>query len=266
MTSHYAVLGNPVAHSLSPDIHAFFAKNTHEDLEYGRVLVPKGEFAKTADAFFEHCDGCNITVPCKGDAFKYADELTPWAQAAGAVNTLKKLDGGKILGDNTDGRGLAADLKRLGIKVAGARLLIIGAGGAARGILKPLAEEKPAVITIANRTFEKAQDLAAAFPGIAAAARLGEARGPFDLIINASSSSLKGVLPAVDESVYQGCGCAYDLMYRPDGHTLFSDHAKEAGAARAYDGFGMLIMQAALSFALWRGIMPDAELACRHFR
>ena len=160
MTDKYLVFGNPIAHSMSPDLHTFFADSTNQDLVYDRELVEDGCFNLQADRFFDNGGrGCNITVPCKLDAYNYADTLSEYAKAAGAVNTLKKMEDGTIYGDNTDGRGLVYDLKRLGCVLKGAKVLIIGAGGATQGILKPILEEEPESITIANRTFEKAQKL-----------------------------------------------------------------------------------------------------------
>jgi shikimate dehydrogenase len=265
MTSRYAVLGNPVSHSLSPDIHAYFANGLGDDISYGRILVPEGGFAKTAADFFKEGSGCNVTVPCKGDAFRFAAELSPYAKTAQAVNTLKRMDDGSIYGDNTDGRGFAADLKFKGIAVNGARILILGAGGAARGILKPLCDEDPASITVANRTFSKAQDLQKLFGGPVQAAELSKVRGGYDIVVNATSASLSGKVPDVDRAVLADSGCACDLMYRPGGHTVFTDFAAECGCPRTFDGLGMLVMQAALSYELWRGRMPDYAGAYRHF-
>lgn len=265
MTSRYAVLGNPVAHSLSPDIHAFFAKGLSDDIEYGRILVPEGRFEVTAREFFRTGSGCNITVPCKGEAFKLADSLSDFARTAQAVNTLKLMDDGSLYGDNTDGRGLAADLKAKGIAIRGASLLILGAGGAARGILKPLIDEDPASIVVANRTYEKARALEDLLGGPVRAMELSKVKGGFGIVINATSASLAGAVPAVDREVLAQSACACDLMYRPGGHTVFTDFAAQCGCKRAFDGLGMLVMQAALSYQLWRGVMPDYEGAFRHF-
>ena len=261
---HYAVFGNPIAHSMSPKIHTYFAKQTGESMDYTTVLVPAGEFCKTADEFFKNAKGCNITVPCKLDAFKYADELTPEAQAAGAVNTLKKLSDGKVIGHNTDGLGLVADLKRQQVLLKDARILILGAGGAARGIIKPLLAEKPSSMTVVNRTIDKAADLAQCF-GIGHSSYT-ELSGNYDVIINATSSSLSASLPPLDCNILSQAYAVYDLMYSKDGTTIFTQKARELGCQVVSDGFGMLIMQAACSFSFWRGVEVDAEDAMRHFR
>lgn len=266
MTDSYVVMGNPIAHSLSPKIHAFFAQRAGEDIDYQPLLVPDGAFVSTADKFFKFGRGCNITVPCKLDAYTYADKLTPYAEAAGAVNTLKKLEDGSILGDNTDGRGLVADLKRQHVALQNARILVIGAGGAARGIIKPLADEQPQEIVICNRTQTKAVALAARFGGVVRAESVQSLKAGFDVVLNASSTSLKGTLPPLADEILAEASFAYDLMYSPEGHTLFTDHAKKLGCKAVSDGLGMLIMQAALSYQLWRGVMPDYEATIDAFR
>lgn len=267
MTDRYAVFGNPIAHSMSPQIHAYFASLCGDDLEYGTVLVPAGEFAKQCDSFFSHGGrGCNVTVPCKLDACAYADELTPYAQSAGAVNTLKLQNDGKILGDNTDGRGFIADLKRLKLYPEGKRILLIGAGGAAKGIMHPLLEEKPAAVTVVNRNMDKAVELAKAYGKEVTVCRYDELKAEYDLVINATSSSLNGALPPLEDEVLRAASAAYDLMYKKDGVTTFTQHAIELGVTDCHDGFGMLIMQAALSYELWRGVRPDAGKAIAHFR
>ncbi len=264
MTDRYAVFGNPIAHSLSPKIHAFFARDTGDELSYEPILVPEGRFADTAHEFFCDGKGCNVTVPCKLDAYAFADVLTPYAEAAGAVNTLKKLEDGRIEGDNTDGRGLTADLKRLGVKLKGAKVLVMGAGGAARGIIRPLQDENTALITIVNRTIEKAKKLAEHF-GVTACSYEGLS-AEYDVIINATSTSLNGTLPPLADEIFRKAFFAYDLMYKPDGETVFTKKAFENGCTGVADGFGMLIMQAALSFELWRGVKPDVIKAINYFR
>ncbi|WP_406020724.1 shikimate dehydrogenase [Succinivibrio sp.] len=252
MTDRYAVFGNPIAHSLSPQIHSYFATQTKQDLVYDRVLVPEGEFKATADKFFADggC-GCNVTVPCKLDAYSYADTLTEYAKAAGAVNTLKKLPDGSVLGDNTDGRGLVLDLLRTNCPLKGSRILIVGAGGAARGILKPIVEQLPQSVTIVNRTLAKAKNLASLYEGVEAT-DYSNLDGYFDVIINATSTSLEGKLPAISDSIYKNASFAYDLMYRKNENTVFVQKALDCGVKQVYDGFGMLVGQAILSFELWR--------------
>lgn len=266
MTDHYAVLGNPVAHSMSPAIHAFFAANLGDDISYDRLLVEEGNFDATASGFLANGRGCNVTVPCKGDAFRFADTLSEYAKTALAVNTLKKLDDGRIYGDNTDGRGFVADLKFKGVSLNGARVLILGAGGAARGILKPVLDEKPGEVVIANRTLSKAQELQKLFGSVVKAQSTETVRDGFDLVINATSASLSGSLPAIDPGVLSRSRRACDLMYSQNGETIFTEFARKQGCPEIFDGFGMLIMQAALSYELWRGRMPDFEVALKHFR
>lgn len=252
MTDRYAVLGNPIAHSLSPQIHSYFANQTKQDLVYDRVLVPDGEFKATANKFFlEGGCGCNVTVPCKLDAYSYADTLTDYAKAAGAVNTLKKLPDGKILGDNTDGRGLVLDLLRTNCPLKGSRILIIGAGGAARGILKPIVEQLPKSVTIVNRTLAKAQELASLYE-LVDATEFSSLDDDYDVIINATSTSLEGKLPSISDSVYKNALYVYDLMYKKNENTIFVQKALDCGVKQVHDGFGMLVGQAILSFELWR--------------
>ena len=262
----YAVLGNPVSHSMSPLLHKFFAETTNEELTYEAILVENGEFEKTLDDFFAHGGkGCNITVPCKLDAYKYADTLTVYAQKARAVNTLKLCPDNTVIGDNTDGRGLVADLMRLQAEIKAGNILIIGAGGAAQGIIQPLLNEEPKLVTVANRTFEKAQKLADDYDERVEASSFDALDNHYDLIINATSSSLKGELPKISPDIIRGASLVYDLMYSKDGSTVFTRKAMELGVGRAYDGFGMLVGQAILSFELWRGVRPDFEKALKKF-
>lgn len=277
MTAHYAVFGNPIAHSLSPQIHTFFAAQTKQDLDYGAKLVEPGSFHTVIQEFFDpQCgngSGCNITVPCKLDAYNFASELSSYAEAAGAVNTLQRLEDGRVLGDNTDGRGLVLDLQRLSLHLAGRRVLIVGAGGAARGIILPLLEQRVEELTIVNRTAQKAFELCQLFErrlpedfsGTLNATTLEGVKGAYDLIINATSLSLKGQgLPLQDEVIAQS-GAVYDLMYKLNENTATQAQARALGVKKAYGGFGMLLMQAALSFELWRGVLPDVDAALEHF-
>lgn len=264
MSDKYAVLGNPVTHSRSPQIHHAFAAQTGADIDYDRILVPANRFAETAQAFIAAGGtGFNITVPCKEDAYRFADRLTPRALRAKAVNTIALCDNGVILGDNTDGAGLVKDIiANLGWPIGGQRVLILGAGGAVRGVLEPLLSLQPATIVLANRTAAKASMLAAEF------ADLGTIRGgsydelstatPFDLIINGTSASLVGALPPIPvELVSPGC-CCYDMMYGAQP-TVFMLWANSHGARHVADGLGMLVEQAAEAFALWRGTEPDTR-------
>jgi shikimate dehydrogenase len=259
MTNRYAVIGNPVAHSLSPRIHGEFARQTRQDLEYGTILAPIGEFAATVDRFRAAGGrGLNVTVPFKLDAFAYATSLTERARSARAVNTLK-FDDRAILGDNTDGAGIVADIARLGISLRGTRILLMGAGGAARGVVQPLLAEKPALLAIANRTVERARDLAQrwrAHDVVRGGAYDDFKAERFDVVINATSASLHGEVPALPAHALAGTALAYDMVYG-DRPTPFLVAAKAQGALRLADGLGMLVAQAAESFCLWRGVRPD---------
>jgi len=260
--ARYAVIGNPVAHSKSPWIHARFAEQTGQHLSYDAICAPVDGFAAQVADFFAHGGGgLNVTVPFKLQAFELAHAgLSPRALAAGAVNTLWMADG-RLHGCNTDGVGLIGDLRRLGTRLAGARVLLAGAGGAARGILLPLIEAGCAHITIANRTPERARELAAAFPAGRAVLQGGgyadlPADGRWDLVVNATASSLEDQAPPLPAGAYAAGALAYDLMYaaRP---TAFLRQAAADGAAKAADGLGMLVGQAAESFFIWRGVRPD---------
>ena len=261
---HYAVVGNPIAHSKSPWIHAAFARQTGQALVYEALLAPLDDFAGTVVRFgAEGGRGLNVTVPFKLEAFALADRRTPRAEAAGAVNTLAfGADG--ILGDNTDGAGLVRDLAiNLGCPLAGRRILLLGAGGATRGVLLPLLDSAPARLCIANRTAHKAVELAQGFAAHASTTRIDGygfealAGERFDLVINATAASLSGELPPLPPGLYADGALAYDMMYGR-GQTPFLRAALADGAARAADGLGMLVEQAAESFALWRGVRPDS--------
>ena len=201
----YAVFGNPIAHSRSPFIHSFFADETGEDISYEKILAPLDGFREAVRKFFsEGGRGCNVTVPFKEEAFAMCECLSPRAEAAGAVNTLIFRDGA-ISGDNTDGAGFIADLKSQGVRIEGARVLLIGAGGASRGILFPLEAERPASLFIANRTASKAEALAAKCRSVSVSAGTpADADGAYNLVINATSSSLQGKLPGVPDSALKG--------------------------------------------------------------
>jgi shikimate dehydrogenase len=259
----YGVVGHPVAHSLSPLIHHAFAEATRQSMSYDRYDVAPENFERDVSAFFENGGrGLNVTVPHKERAAAWADELTPRARRAGAVNTLIKLEDGRVRGDNTDGAGLMADLSRLGVAVTGRRLLILGAGGATRGILGPLQECSPAEIVIANRTAERARDLVGGqgcgYDQLGAFLN----RGDFDLVIHATPLGLSGGLPEVDSRIISPRTFAYDLGYgKPD--TPFIGWARECGAAGVAQGLGMLVEQAAESFRIWRGVGPDTAAVHR---
>ena len=256
----YAVIGHPVAHSRSPRIHALFAAQTGQSLVYERIDATPAEFAAvTRDFFARGGRGLNVTLPHKEAARALCGRLTPRAERAGAVNTLMAEAGGTLLGDNTDGAGLVRDLEvNLGLAVAGRRLLLLGAGGAVRGVLGPLLELGPAEIVIANRTPERALQLAAEFAGAAPIRGCGlDTPGAgFDLIINGTSASLAGELPALPRGVVQPDALCYDMAYGRED-TVFVRWARAQGAARAVMGLGMLVEQAAESFLLWRGVRPE---------
>ena len=261
----YAVFGSPIKHSKSPRIHQFFAKQTHQDLEYRAVLVPAEPFEQEVNDFFAQGGrGLNCTVPLKELAWAYADKKTERAELSKAVNTLALQDDGSILGDNTDGIGLVTDLKKNNaIQLKGKRVLILGAGGASRGIIGPIQDELPESITVANRTIGKALNLATEFAhkGAISACGYADLAGlSFDLIINATSASLSDDLPPLVEGLLKEQGSCYDLAYANEP-TAFVRWANEQGALKSLDGLGMLIEQAAEAFYLWRGVRPtSAEL------
>jgi shikimate dehydrogenase len=260
MTDQYAVYGNPINHSKSPVIHRQFAEQTGQDLHYAKQLVAEDEFVKTAHAFFaKGGKGLNVTVPFKIEAFQFAQQLTPRAKRAGAVNTLALQADGKILGDNTDGIGMVHDMHNLGWELQGKRILVLGAGGAVRGILQPVLAEQPANVVIVNRTASKAEELAAHFHdlGNVQANTFEQLNGEqFDIIINGTSASLRGDLPSLPANILNPNACCYDLMYGAEP-TVFMHWAKQNGAVNIADGLGMLIGQAAEAFYVWRHIRPE---------
>ncbi|TDO08613.1 MULTISPECIES: shikimate dehydrogenase [Halomonas] len=258
MTDRYCVFGHPVGHSKSPAIHAAFAAQTGDNIEYTAIEAPLDDFAGAWRRFVaEGGRGANVTVPFKEAAFELCDTLSERARRAGAVNTL--ILGGNALtyGDTTDGVGLVRDLKRHGVELTGARILVLGAGGAVRGVLEPLLSEEPVSLFVANRTAAKAEALAADFCelGTIAGGGFEAVEGPYELIINGTSASLAGDLPPLPEALFNDGGIAYDMMYASEP-TLFLRWAAERGAA-TIDGLGMLVEQAAESFFQWRGRRPD---------
>ncbi len=260
MTDLYAVIGNPIQHSKSPEIHAAFAQQTRQDVRYQRVLGDLEEFEADVQEFVAAGGrGLNVTVPFKERAFRLADMSSARARDAGAVNTLVVRHGG-LFGDNTDGIGLVRDLGRNhGFSFAGARVLLLGAGGAARGVLRPLLAEGPAQLVVANRTAAKAHALIATVAAGDAllGCGLGELTGQrFDLIINATAAGLDAKVPQIPADCLADEGWTYDMVYASQS-TAFVDWGQARGAARALDGLGMLVEQAAESFRLWRGVLPD---------
>jgi shikimate dehydrogenase len=261
----YAVIGNPIAHSKSPAIHAQFAQQTGEHMVYERVLAPVDGFVAAVREFVDAGGrGMNVTVPFKLDAHALADRLSPRAAAAGAVNTLR-FDADGIFGDNTDGFGLVRDIEvNLGVPLAGARVLLLGAGGAARGAVLPMLQRGPRELTIVNRTAAKAEALLAQFAEAARdAGCMLTGGGPqaierraYDVVVNATAGSLDAALPECDDRAFGENTLAYDMMYGAQP-TVFMRHAQSLGA-RAADGLGMLVEQAAESFYVWRGVRPDS--------
>lgn len=265
----YAVMGNPIKHSKSPQIHSLFASQTNQSIKYTAIQVDTGGFKQAVGNFAAHKGkGLNITVPFKEEAWALVDERSERAERAGAINTIKLIDG-KLFGDNTDGIGLVNDLKNnYKIELSGKRILVMGAGGAARGVLAPLLSEKPKNIVIVNRTQSKAKDLAAHFNTLGSISGCGYedlANGDltddnlsgqqFDIIINATAASLQGELPPLPDNLVAVDGCCYDMMYGQI--TPFMQWAEAQGVAIIADGLGMLVEQAAESFYIWRGVRPD---------
>jgi len=270
MVDRYAVIGNPIEHSRSPQIHAAFAEQCGEQLTYQRILGHSDRFAIEVHNFLSTGGrGLNVTVPFKGQAFDLADEHSARASTAGAVNTLIRLADGHLRGDNTDGAGLVRDLTHNHqLQLSGLRILLLGAGGAARGVLLPLLEQQPAQLTIANRTAERAQQMAAdtALPGVVSGCALGQLNGrQFDLVINATAASLHGELPAIPDHLLTPGGCCYDMMYASEP-TAFVRWGEAQRAALALDGLGMLVEQAAESFYLWRGVRPGTATVIAQLR
>ncbi|RTE65456.1 shikimate dehydrogenase [Amphritea opalescens] len=272
MTDRYAVFGNPIKHSKSPLIHKVFAQQTHQDLEYHSVLVPEDGFDVAVDNFLSPGSdgkGLNITVPFKEQAWQKAECHSERAKLAGAVNTLYRNAAGQLCGDNTDGLGLVADITRNnGGEIRGKDVLILGAGGAVRGVLEPILALQPARLVIANRTVARAEVLAELFHDVGAieVSSFAELEGQqFDLVINGTAASLQGEVPPLpDDLLREGAWC-YDMMYGAD-MTPFNRWAEAHGAARIMDGLGMLVEQAAESFSIWRGVRPDTSELIQELR
>lgn len=279
--ARYAVIGNPIAHSRSPAIHARFAAQTGQSLVYDRLLAPLDGFVATVEAFRAQGGlGLNVTIPFKTEAFAYARRHTPRAELAGAVNTLD-FRGQAVLGDNTDGAGLVSDIEqRIGLSLSGASVLLLGAGGAARGVIKPLLDAGAQQVQVVNRTPARAgqlvSELRARLPASQShrlcAGDAAMAEGRFDVIVNATAAGLSNEVPAVALDSLAHARLALDMVYAAQP-TAFMLAAQSAGCARVEDGLGMLVGQAAESFALWRGVRPDlapvhaalrAELSASH--
>ena len=256
----YAVMGNPIAHSKSPAIHQLFAEQTGQSIHYSAIHVDIGGFKQAVGNFVAAGGkGLNITVPFKQEAWALVDERSERGERAGAVNTIKVKEG-SLYGDNTDGVGLVNDLTGNNqVELAGKKILLMGAGGAARGVLVPLLKQQPQLLFIANRTPDRAKDLADDF------ADAGNTGGggydaletqQFDVVINATAASLQGELPPLPENLLKENASCYDMMYGAEP-TLFMQWAKEHGAGKVLDGLGMLVEQAAESFYIWRGVRPE---------
>ena len=270
MTDRYAVFGNPIKHSKSPQIHAAFAETTDQDLSYEAICVAEDAFDKQVETFLSGAGkGLNITIPFKEEAWKLAEKRSPQAELAGAVNTLYRDAEGRLCGDNTDGIGMVRDIvnNHSGV-IKDKKILILGAGGAVRGVLQPVLQELPAKLVIANRTASKAVALADLVTD------LGDVTGcgydelgdeSFDLIINGTAASLQGEVPPLPEGILAAGGWCYDMMYAAEP-TAFCLWATENNADKALDGLGMLVEQAAESFRIWRGVAPNSQAVIEKIR
>jgi shikimate dehydrogenase len=272
LSDKYAVIGNPVAHSKSPDIHAMFARQTGQDMVYERLLAPLDAFEATAKRFFsEGGKGLNVTVPFKHEAWNLVDLHQGDAPEAQAVNTIKS-ENGKLVGYNTDGIGLVTDIKKnLGLEITGKRILLMGAGGATYGVMFPLLRENAKSLVVANRTMEKAQSLVqdvekragVIVTSLDAVPYADLPNSTFDIVINATSAGLSGEMPRLPEGVFAPGALAYDMVYGRD--TPFLEFARKNGA-RPVDGLGMLVEQAAESFFIWRGVRPQTAAVIEKLR
>ncbi len=266
----YAVIGNPIAHSKSPEIHQLFADQTGENISYEKILAEKNDFRQAASEFFiSGGKGLNVTLPFKTDAYQFVNQLSDYAKKAGAVNTIVLQNTGGYLGANTDGIGLLRDLKKtLRLQLLNKKILIIGAGGATQGIVEPLLNENPAELMIANRTLSKAEAIAKHFQTVGKVQSCSLNQIPakhYDLILHATSAALQSDELELPAEIIGLQTCCYDLLYN-DATTPFMQWAKNCGATNVVDGFGMLLEQAAESFYLWRGIRPDTVMAYHYFR
>lgn len=268
VSDRYAVMGNPIGHSQSPAIHAAFAEQTGQDMTYDALIAPLDGFQTAVTAFFQAGGkGLNITAPFKLEAWQIAECRTDRAERAGAVNTLWK-ESGRLWGDNTDGVGMITDIvSNHNIVITGQRVLVLGAGGAIRGILQPLLAENPRCTIIANRTPSNAEALATHFRqwGRLEACDFEALDGTFDLVINGTSVSLQGACLSVPERLIRGNSHVYDMMYGID-KTAFMQWAEKCGADQSVDGLGMLVEQASESFSIWRGVRPDTGSVIRQVR
>jgi len=257
----YAVFGSPIGQSKSPIIHRMFAQQLGQDLSYAAIEPAKDEFQRSISDFFaKGALGANVTAPFKLEAFNFASEVSQRASLAGAVNTLKSLGDGKVLGDNTDGQGLVEDLCRQFGSISGLSILLLGAGGAARGVIAPLFSAGVATICIANRTEQKALDLAQKFESlgeVGACSIEGLPKSDFDFLINSTSSSMTGDVPGIQASALENMRYAYDMFYQDRPTSLMQWIAQHNTNIQLSDGLGMLVAQAAESFYIWRGVRPN---------
>ncbi|MEM8498383.1 MAG: shikimate dehydrogenase [Pseudomonadota bacterium] len=267
---NYAVIGNPIQQSKSPLIHGMFAEQCAQAVNYTAMFSEVDQFGHTVAEFFANGgSGLNITVPFKHQAWKMVDDSSEAASRARAVNTIKRLENGDLYGTNTDGVGLRTDLlENLGWSIRGKRVLILGAGGAVRGVLQPLLAEQPELIAVCNRSLDKAEQLVSEFDELGAIRALKVKvlkTHRFDLVINATSASLYGERPDVPDDVINDTAYVYDMMYQAKP-TVFMNWAQNLGAAHCSDGLGMLVEQAAESFLLWRGVRPDTGTVIERVR
>ncbi len=259
---YFCVVGSPIAHSKSPDIHLAFGQQFGIALRYQRIEIPANCFANAVSEFVvEGGRGMSITIPLKEEAHAALTTLKPRAVLAGAANMMTVATDGITIADNVDGIGLVRDLTRNhGLSLIGKRLLLLGAGGAARGVIPSLLEENPCELNIVNRTLTKAKDLVNRFSTLGSLKAFDYEslpNGPYDLIINATSLSLSGELPPLGNATIGALTCCYDMMYTADGRTRFLEWCRDNGAGACYDGLGMLVEQAAKSFSIWHGVEPD---------
>lgn len=261
MTDNYAVIGNPIGHSKSPLIHTEFARQTEQDMTYTAIEVPLEGLQSSLQQLHDilKFKGINVTVPFKEQAWQLIKDKSDRAIRAGAINTILFNDDGSIYGDNTDGIGLCQDLTvNHSVVLKNKRILLLGAGGAARGVIEPLLSYQPAELFIANRTASKAQQLATHFAefGHVLGGGFSDIKPQFDVVINATAASLQGEVPPLPHNLLTQKASCYDMMYS-DKDTAFVAWAKQHGAAKAIDGLGMLVEQAAEAFRLWRDVKPD---------
>ncbi len=270
MTDRYAVFGNPIKHSKSPQIHSAFAQSTAQDLSYEAMAIEEGCFEASVESFLAgDGKGLNITIPFKQEAWALAQVRSPRAELAGAVNTLYRDEEGRLCGDNTDGVGMVRDIVRNhGGTIKGKKVLILGAGGAVRGVLQPVLEQEPKQLVIANRTASKAVELAELVADLGSVSGCGfeTLDGQcFDLVINGTAASLQGEVPPLPEGILSENAWCYDMMYAASP-TAFCLWATNNGAQKSIDGLGMLVEQAAQSFQIWRGVEPDSQAVIKSIR